>query len=508
MSGFSIADRVKETSTTTGTGTITLAGAVTGFRTFSSVIPLNDQTFYAIVHRTANEWEVGLGTRTGATTLTRDQVYSSSNSGSAVNFSAGTKDVFVTAPADKQFTPYQETYTLLPTPTEASSGNLYRTIASQGSSNYTSLRFSASNDGTNISSQAAIGGTASATSSQLTATAFSNTSGSTQSVNLQLETNNIYSSFGGNGYLLKTSAGSSGFSSVPNQAGTSCFVYIGYDTVPTFTDWFGGSTAPVFPGTVIVGNAATSPAFYRYNGSSWVTMGGGGVTQIIAGTGITITSTGPSGTGAVTINASGGGGGPNWATYQDNDMTSAPLSLATPSSTTSSPYSTYFFASSASPTGPWSYSGSAGGGVSNVYTTSSYPVTTPITGGPPFSGAATCYFPSWQNDTGATSTLPISTGTSLYSNFSSQLSVGAGWPVFGATRYGHYIAVIQGSYLGSFSANPGCTLVDEFYDMWNNYTYYFVDCDSGAVSNMSSGMPVGSFGGSSASYQAIFWYNY
>jgi hypothetical protein len=93
-------DRVKETSTTTGTGTFTLAGAVTGFETFSSAIGNGNTTYYAISLQGGAEFEVGLGT-VAAGTLARTTVISSSNSDSAVNFSAGTKDVFCTLPASK-----------------------------------------------------------------------------------------------------------------------------------------------------------------------------------------------------------------------------------------------------------------------------------------------------------------------------------------------------------------------------------------------------------------------
>jgi hypothetical protein len=94
-----VKDRVQETSTTTGTGTITLAGAASGFQSFS-VIGDGNTTYYAIVGGT--EWEVGLGTYTSSgTTLSRDTILESSNGGTAVNFSAGTKNVFVTYPAEK-----------------------------------------------------------------------------------------------------------------------------------------------------------------------------------------------------------------------------------------------------------------------------------------------------------------------------------------------------------------------------------------------------------------------
>lgn len=93
-----IADRVRETSTTTGTGTLTLDGAVTGFRTFSSAIGDTNTCYYTIT--LGADYEVGLGT-VGAGTLARTTILKSSNSNNAVNFGAGTKDVFVTYAADK-----------------------------------------------------------------------------------------------------------------------------------------------------------------------------------------------------------------------------------------------------------------------------------------------------------------------------------------------------------------------------------------------------------------------
>ena len=97
-----INDRVKETTTTTGTGAVSLGGAVTGFETFAAGVGNSNTTYYAIVHQTANEFEVGLGTLDGdSSDLTRTTVISSSNSDSAVDFAAGTKDVFCTIPASK-----------------------------------------------------------------------------------------------------------------------------------------------------------------------------------------------------------------------------------------------------------------------------------------------------------------------------------------------------------------------------------------------------------------------
>ena len=98
---FVVADRVKETTTTTGTGTVTLLGASAGFQSFA-VIGNGNQTYYTIAGQTSNEWEVGIGTYTSSgTTLARTTVLANSagTQPSALNFSAGTKDVFVTYPA-------------------------------------------------------------------------------------------------------------------------------------------------------------------------------------------------------------------------------------------------------------------------------------------------------------------------------------------------------------------------------------------------------------------------
>jgi hypothetical protein len=96
-------DRVKETSTTTGTGTLDLAGAVQDFEGFVAGIGNTNETYYSIVNTGTGEFEVGRGTVTDAATdtLSREEVFSSSNSDNLVDFSAGTKDVFCTQPASK-----------------------------------------------------------------------------------------------------------------------------------------------------------------------------------------------------------------------------------------------------------------------------------------------------------------------------------------------------------------------------------------------------------------------
>lgn len=99
-----VKDRVKVTTTSTGTGTVTLGAAVAGFQDFS-VIGDGNTTYYTIADNNTNDWEVGIGTYTSSgTTLSRNTILESSNSGSAVNFAAGSKVVFVTYPAEKAVT--------------------------------------------------------------------------------------------------------------------------------------------------------------------------------------------------------------------------------------------------------------------------------------------------------------------------------------------------------------------------------------------------------------------
>jgi hypothetical protein len=99
---FVTADRVRDTSTTAGSGSFSVSGtAPSGYRTFSAVLSVSDTFYYSIQHQTLDEWEVGLGTYSSANTFARTTIYSSSNAGSAVNFSAGTKDVFITMAASR-----------------------------------------------------------------------------------------------------------------------------------------------------------------------------------------------------------------------------------------------------------------------------------------------------------------------------------------------------------------------------------------------------------------------
>ena len=107
---FKLNDRVKESSSTTGTGTFTLGGAVTGFETFAAGIGGGNTTYYCIFENGTNNFEVGFGTLNGgASTLARTNIISSSNSDAAVNF-AGATEVFCTVPGAKISLPKPEEY--------------------------------------------------------------------------------------------------------------------------------------------------------------------------------------------------------------------------------------------------------------------------------------------------------------------------------------------------------------------------------------------------------------
>ena len=98
---FVLSDRIKETTTTTGTGTYTLGGAVSGFETFTANLSNSDTTYYCCTDGT--DFEVGLGTFTSSgTTLARTTIISSSNSNNAVSWSSGSRDIFCTLPGSKK----------------------------------------------------------------------------------------------------------------------------------------------------------------------------------------------------------------------------------------------------------------------------------------------------------------------------------------------------------------------------------------------------------------------
>jgi hypothetical protein len=137
-----LADRVKETTTSIGTGAVTLAGAVSGFQSFAVVGNANT-TYYTIV--LGSQWEVGIGTYTASgTTLSRDTVLESSNANALVPFAAGIKDVFVTYPADKAIS---DGYGILP----VANGGTGATNATDARTNLVAAKSGANSDITSMS---------------------------------------------------------------------------------------------------------------------------------------------------------------------------------------------------------------------------------------------------------------------------------------------------------------------------------------------------------------------
>jgi hypothetical protein len=125
---FVTADRVSDTTTTTGTGNITVSGvAPTGYKALSTVLSVGDTFYYCIQGQTTAEWEAGVGTYASANVFSRTTVLASSNSGSLVVFSAGNKTVFITFPAVKtlQLTPAGALSVTLPTSLPATAGVLW-----------------------------------------------------------------------------------------------------------------------------------------------------------------------------------------------------------------------------------------------------------------------------------------------------------------------------------------------------------------------------------------------
>ena len=95
-----LADRCQETPSTTGTSSVVLTGAVLGYQTFAAVGNSN-RTYYTAVEQATSNWEIGIGTYTASgTTLSRDTIIASSNSGSIVTFGSGVKNVFVDMPSE------------------------------------------------------------------------------------------------------------------------------------------------------------------------------------------------------------------------------------------------------------------------------------------------------------------------------------------------------------------------------------------------------------------------
>jgi hypothetical protein len=230
-------DRVKESSATTGTGTLTLSGAASGFETFSSSIGNGNTTYYAILN--GAEWEVGVGT-VGAGTLSRDTVLESSNADALVNFSAGTKDVFCTYAADRAVST-----DLTQTLTNKTISGASNTLSNIGNSSLTNSAITINGSSVSLGGSASVGTVTSVTGTSPVASS----GGNTPAISLASgygDTQNPYASKTANFVLA-----------APNgTAGVPTFRAIVVADIPTLNQNTTGTASNV-TGTVAVANGGT-----------------------------------------------------------------------------------------------------------------------------------------------------------------------------------------------------------------------------------------------------------
>jgi hypothetical protein len=507
---YIVADRVKETSTSTGTGNFTLAGAATGFRTFSAAIGNGNTTTYVITDATGSQWEIGLGTLSGGTTLARTSVFSnSSGNTSPINFSAGTKSVFVSmsaAPRNNNvvlgtnltFTP--QTYQLATVVGYGATGSS-DSVTAIGSSATASGQSTVAVGESSAASGAgaiAIGSTANASGQWGVAIGDDAAAAATASVAVGFQANANSTSNGG----IAVGAGSASQISSTSTSGIAV-----------------GNNATSYGG-IVLGNFSASGS-----GAQNSTVIGHGITAAVGNatymnrfrTGVTPTGTAWALTWDDATNevyaAPSGPPPANWYEYQTQPSPGGTYSVAMPSGMPTTSFgggnvlfsTQATFSGSPSPSGSWSYNGFTG------YYTDVYSAGSPQSDPTSYTGSAfgtiVVYYSGYETDSGTSSTVPVNTGTSVYSNTASSIYC-SGFSPFGTTRYGHAIVLLSGgNYVGSITPSAGVTLVEEFYDSDGFQTFAFFDLDTTAVGNVGGGGAIATIGGSTA-YETIFWYNY
>jgi hypothetical protein len=276
-------DRVKETTTTTGTGAVTLLGAATGYQAFSA-IGNGNITYYTIAGQTSSEWEVGIGTYTSSgTTLSRDTVLASSNSGSLVTFSAGTKDVFCTYPAGKSVNlDASGNATGLGTPAAFVATNVTGLPLTSGVSGV----LPTANGGTNLSSFTSGGAVYATSTSDLTTGTLPTTAGGTALTNF---------TSGGAMYATSTSALTTGTLPIASGGTGATTLYGASISTTTYT-----STATAAGTTTL---SVSSNTLQFFTGSSTQTILLPNVTTLIVGRRFEIHN---NSTGTLTVQTSGG----------------------------------------------------------------------------------------------------------------------------------------------------------------------------------------------------------
>jgi hypothetical protein len=289
------ADRVKETSTTTGTGTISLAGATSGFRTFVSGIGNGNTTVYAIVHQTLAEWEIGVGTVTDAATdtLSRTTILASSNANAAVNFSAGTKDVFCTMAADRAVLDDASGNAVLGTP---ASGTLTNCTGLPLTTGVTGT-LPVANGGTGVTTSTGSGANALATSPTLVTPILGTPTSGTLTNCTGLPISTGVSGLGtGVATFLATPSSANLISAVTDETGSGSLVFGTSPTLTTPTIATIKSASATAPPTL----ANSSGTEYGTTCRAWVKFNGTGTVAINAD--FNVSSITDNGTGDYTVN--------------------------------------------------------------------------------------------------------------------------------------------------------------------------------------------------------------
>lgn len=522
---YVVADRVKETSTSTGTGNFALAGAATGFKTFSSTVGVGNTTTYVITDASGGQWEVGLGNLTTSTTLVRIQVFSNSQGNTNfVNFLAGTKNVFVTLSAEPRnnnvafgnnlgFSPQSYQYNTVIGP-NASVGADYATAVGQfavaNGSNGVALGGAASASG---ASSTALGQQASAIGSSSVAVGVGAYAAAPDAISVGVSASTSGTSAisvgpgAGTNYNFGISIGSGstannstlfpdGGISIGASSNTYGGITIGKSSVGGFSS--GADAIIIGHGITALQNNATYMNKFRTGitpvGTSWFLKWDDVTNEVYADPGAVPPA------------------GANWYTYETVAFPGGTFSSAMPSGmpTTSFGGGATLYSSQAvgggslSPSGTWSYNGSTG--YYNGVWSASSPQADPTSYSGSAYGTVVVYYAGYETDTGAISTNQVNTSTSTYTNFTNNFYC-TGFSVFGTTQYGHAIVIMTNNYVGSITPASGVTLVEEFYDSNVNYTFAFFELNTAAVSNASVGMPFASIP-SSTGYETIFWYNY
>jgi hypothetical protein len=259
---FVTADRVKDTSITTGTGNITVSGSAPfGYRTFSTVLSVSDTFYYCIQGQSTSEWEVGLGTYVSSNQFARTTVLASSASGSAVSFSSGTKNVFITLPANK-------TLQFAATGTPTAGGVLYGTGSMLAYSTAGTAGQALVSGGTGAPTWSTVTGLGTVTSVNVSggSTGLTYSGGPITGSGTITMAGTLAVANGGTGVTTSTGSGNLVLSASPTLTGTVTATTITSPSATALTIQSAGTTAMTVDTSQNVGIGTTSPTFSSGSG--------------------------------------------------------------------------------------------------------------------------------------------------------------------------------------------------------------------------------------------------